>query len=95
VDVTLQYFDGCLNWQTADTRLRALADELGFRIAYREVMSSEQAEELSFRGSPTIIVDGHDPFPTAGQPGLACRIYQTPGGPAGAPTVEQLRSALA
>jgi hypothetical protein len=50
---------------------------------------------LSFHGSPTIIVDGHDPFPTAGQPGLACRIYQTPAGPAGAPTVEQLRSALA
>ena len=95
MEVTLQYFDGCPNWQTTDTRLRALADELGFRIAYRELTSPEEAEELSFHGSPTVLVDGHDPFPAAGQPELACRIYQTPAGPAGAPTDAQLRAALA
>ena len=47
-------------------------------------------------GSPSIQVDGVDLFaaPDAAV-GLACRVYPTPDGPAGAPTVEQLRAALA
>ncbi|MGH3520932.1 MAG: hypothetical protein ACRDQ7_26860 [Haloechinothrix sp.] len=45
-------FDSCPNWRTADERLRTLADELGFRIAYRQVTSTEDAEALSFPGSP-------------------------------------------
>jgi hypothetical protein len=96
VDVTLLYFDGCPSWQAADERLRALADELGFEVAYREVDTPEVAEEVGFRGSPTVLVDGRDPFADGDEPvGLSCRIYQTPNGPAGAPTTAQLRDALA
>jgi hypothetical protein len=41
-------------------------------------------------------VDGVDVFaePDAGV-GLSCRVYRTPDGLAGAPTMEQLRAALA
>lgn len=82
--------------ETTDQQLRSLADELGFDLAYRKVESPEAAEELSFRGSPTVLIDGSDPFARGGEPvGLACRIYQTPDGPAGSPTIEQLREALA
>lgn len=95
MDVTLLYFDGCPSWETTDQQLRSLADELGFDLAYRKVESPEAAEEMSFRGSPTVLIDGHDPFARGGEPvGLACRIYQTPDGPVGSPTVEQLREVL-
>ena len=95
MDITLLYFDGCPSWQTTDQRLRGLADEFAFNLAYRKVESPEAAEELSFRGSPTVLIDGRDPFARGDEPvGLACRIYQTPDGPAGSPTVAQLREVL-
>lgn len=95
MEVTLLHFDGCPSWEVADERLRKLADEFGFDLSYQKVDTPEEAEALSFRGSPTILVDGRDPFAGGDDPvGLACRIYQTPDGPAGAPTVEQLREVL-
>lgn len=94
-EVTLLYFDGCPAWQIADQRLRSLADELEFTLDRRKVETPEVAEDWSFRGSPTILVDGHDVFADGSEPvGLSCRIYQTPAGPAGSPTVEQLRNVL-
>jgi len=55
----------------------------------------EDAERVGFHGSPSILVDGVDVFagPNAAV-GLSCRVYRTPDGPAGAPTMEQLRAAL-
>ena len=95
MDVTLLYFDGCPSWQTTNRRLRELADEYGVDLAHREVDTPQAAEEMSFRGSPTVLVDGRDPFAQGDEPvGLSCRIYQTPDGPAGSPTLEQLRSVL-
>lgn len=95
MQVTVLYFDGCQSWQTADERLQALAGKLGFELAYRQVETPELAAELEFRGSPTILVDGQDPFAVGDELfGLSCRIYQTPDGPAGSPTVEQLRRAI-
>ena len=95
MEVTLLYFDGCPSWQTTDRRLRELADEFRFDLAYREVHTPQAAEELSFRGSPTVLVDGRDPFAQGDEPpGLSCRIYQTPDGPAGSPTTDQLREVL-
>lgn len=92
MDVTLLYFDGCPSWQVADQRLRMLADEYGLEVTYRKVDTPEAAEQLGFHGSPTILVDGRDPFAEGDEPaGLSCRLYQTPEGQAGAPTVEQLR----
>jgi hypothetical protein len=62
-----------------DERVRALVDEPGLRIRYQMVPSREDAVALSFHGSPAIFVDGSDPFPASDPPGLACRIYDTPG----------------
>ncbi len=96
VTVTLLYFDDCPNWQVADAHLRALAAERpGLRIERRLVDTPGEAERTGFRGSPTILVDGVDVFADPDTPvGLSCRIYQTPDGPAGSPTLEQLRAAL-
>jgi hypothetical protein len=58
------------------------------------VATPEDAERLRFVGSPTVLVDGRDPFTDGGTFGLSCRVYPTLDGLAGAPTVEQLREAL-
>jgi hypothetical protein len=54
------------------------------------------AAQAGMHGSPTLLIDGTDPFAAPGQaPGLACRLYQDAAGrPAGAPAVQALRHAL-
>jgi hypothetical protein len=95
VEVAVLYFDGCPNWRTADQRVSALADERGITVTRRKVTTSHEAEAVGLRGSPTILVDGRDPFARGDEPaGLSCRVYQTPDGPAGAPTMAQLRAVL-
>ncbi|TFD68088.1 thioredoxin family protein [Cryobacterium ruanii] len=60
------------------------------------VDSAETAARVLFAGSPTILVDGVDLFPTDGRTNdLACRIYLTPNGLAGSPTEQQIEAALA
>jgi hypothetical protein len=62
-------------------------------VERRVVATVEDAEVARFRGSPTILVDGVDPFALGDEPfGLACRVYQTPDGLAGVPTAEQLEA---
>jgi hypothetical protein len=94
--VELLYFKGCPNWRAADQRLHTLAREQGFKVQHRLVSTPEEAKAREFRGSPTIMVDGRDLFAGGDEPiGLSCRLYRTPDGPAGAPTVDMLRAALA
>ena len=99
MDVKLLYFEGCPNWRLAEVRLHKVLAELGRDLSalrYQLVTSPEQAEALAFRGSPTIVIDGRDPFADPGDPvGLSCRLYRGSGGVEHAPTVEQLRSVLA
>ena len=93
--VELLYFEGCPNWRTVERRLRSLAEEQDFDLHFRLVSTPEEAEAAQFRGSPTIVIDGRDPFAQGDEPfGLSCRLYRTPDGPAGAPTIEMLRAAL-
>lgn len=96
MDVVLQYFDDCPNWKRTATHLDALAAEVpGLVVSLQRVETTEEAERLNFRGSPSILVDGVDPFaPDDAPAGLACRVYPTPHGPAGSPTLEQLRTAI-
>lgn len=94
--LTLLYFDGCPHWTDADRLLSEIAVELGDVVIERRIVDTpERAIEEQFRGSPTILVDGTDPFADPDAPvGLSCRIYQTPHGPAGVPTKSQLAEAV-
>jgi hypothetical protein len=95
VQVTLLYFDGCPNWETTYQQLKTLSAELHFGLDRRQVDTPEEADRLAFRGSPTVLVDGQDPFAAGDEPvGLSCRVYLTDAGLAGAPTEQQLREAL-
>ena len=91
------YFEGCPNWQTADAALREARDITGVDVAieYRRIETEQEAQDAGFTGSPTLLVGGHDPFPAPNVPvGLSCRVFRTPGGLAGSPTVDQLVSVL-
>ena len=98
MDVRLLYFEECPNWHLAESRLReALADwgEEAPSVPLEMVSTPEQAERAGFRGSPTILVNGRDPFADPTDPvGLSCRVYRGAAGLEHAPTVEQLRTAL-
>lgn len=98
MDVRLLYFDGCPHWAVADDRLRTALARVGRddeQIQHVLVETPEDAERLGFIGSPTILVDGRDPFATGDeQAALACRVFSTADGRAGSPTVEQLVEVL-
>jgi hypothetical protein len=97
LEVTLQYFDDCPNWQLAERDLKEAIRQLDLDadVTYRKVASHEDAEELGFRGSPTILVSGRDPFAEADAPvGLSCRVYRTGKGSSGTPGVDALKRAL-
>lgn len=93
--IELLYFEDCPHWKIADERLQPLAAARGIEVEHRLVTSPEEAQAARFRGSPTILIDGRDPFAGADEAfGLSCRVYQTADGPAGSPTTEQLEAAL-
>ena len=96
--VELFYFDGCPNWTVASDRLAEAIIALGrtdVTVVRRQVETAEEADAVGFTGSPTVRVDGRDPFATGGEHvGLACRVYTTPDGLGGSPTVAQLMEAL-
>lgn len=90
-------FCGCPNWQETDGRLREALTLAGVdaEVHLVEVTTPEDAERLRVRGSPTVLVDGTDPFALESDPvGLSCRVFRTPDGLRGAPTVQQLIDAV-
>jgi len=94
LNVELLYFESCPNARIVDVRLTALESELRFRLSRREVTTPgsrtpwfpEVRQPSSWTGRP--FVGGQEPI------GLSCRIYETPAGPAGCPTDQQLREAV-
>ncbi len=92
MDLEVVYFAGCPHWRTAAARVRQVAAEIGVVVRDRCVTD---ADATGFAGSPTILVDGRDPFADGEwRGGLSCRLYTTPAGPSGSPTVDQLRLAI-
>jgi hypothetical protein len=95
--IELLYFDGCPSYQTADRLLReALAEENhSATIEMIKIETEADAQRWKFVGSPTIRLDGVDPFPRdETNYGLECRVYVTPDGYRGWPTKAMLRDAL-
>jgi|Tabmets5t2r1_1033131.scaffolds.fasta_scaffold00079_11 hypothetical protein len=73
-------------------RLRAALDRVGLAdVVLTERVIDDPAEAMAagMHGSPTILVDGHDPFAESGtEPSVSCRLFRTPNGYDGAPSVE-------
>ncbi|HSN06873.1 MAG TPA: thioredoxin family protein [Candidatus Angelobacter sp.] len=98
--VTVLYVEDCPSWRVADRRLAEALRAVGLGgvvVDRRLVTSDEEARRTGFSGSPTILLDGVDPFHEGADDavGLSCRLYRTPSGLAGSPTLDQLVEVLA
>lgn len=72
----------------ADTGVRA-------HVTITTIATHDQALQRGFTGSPTILLNGSDPFATPDSPAaLTCRLYPTPDGLRGVPELQHLRRAL-
>ncbi|MFH2101756.1 MAG: thioredoxin family protein [Chloroflexota bacterium] len=97
MQIDLLYFDGCPSWQDGLENLKPAlhAERLEAEINLIKVKDDEQANRLKFLGSPSYRANGQDWWPEARPTyGLSCRVYSTPQGMRGAPTVEMLREKL-
>lgn len=98
MDIEILHIEECANWQRAGDAVRSALDQLALAdvgIRFRLLSTSAEAAAVPFAGSPTVLIDGADAFPSDGRTSdLACRIYRTQTGFAGAPTVEQLVEVL-
>ena len=77
--------------------LRQALDELGRspdEMTVRVIVDERAAIEAGMRGSPTVLIDGTDPFSDIGAPvSVSCRLYAG-AGRSPAPSVDLLRQAL-
>lgn len=97
MELTVLTVPGCPNAAALEDRLAAaLADYPGAVVHRRQVADEREAALTGMAGSPTLLINGADPFAVEGQvPGLSCRLYRDAAGRlAGAPSVEDLRRAL-
>jgi hypothetical protein len=98
MQASLIYFDSCPHWRVARERLRqAIQDaEVGaVSVVVRVVITHREAVGCGLCGSPTILIDGADPFAGADlHAGIYCRQFTTEAGPDVAPSVAQLVAVL-
>ncbi len=95
--IELLYFDGCPSWENGLKNLEAALQEEGLSVPVElvRVIDDQSAAQLKFLGSPSFHVDGHDLWHEDRENYLlSCRIYPTPNGIKGFPTVVMLREQL-
>lgn len=97
MEIDLLYVPECPHRSLARARVDDALASIGLVALVREqeIRTSEEAARFGMLGSPTILVDGRDPFrATDGSSALACRLYTSEAGYMGAPSVEQLIEVL-
>ena len=98
MDIELLVIDGCPHEGAAGIVLRRALNDVGLGrvpIRTRLVTTEREARDLDFPGSPTVRINGEDPFEHRSQDfGLACRTYVTGGVRSAVPDLHLLRQAL-
>jgi hypothetical protein len=91
VELTVLLVPGCPTAEVLRQRLaEVLAGRADVRVAWREVGDGGEAVRLGMHGSPTLLVNGADPFVREGETAsLSCRL------PGALPSADQLRTLLA
>jgi hypothetical protein len=95
--IELLYFDGCPSWENGLKNLETALQEEGLTASVEivKVMDDADAARLKFPGSPHFRADGQDFWPEERKNySLSCRVYSTPEGIKGFPTVAMLRQQL-
>lgn len=95
--IELLYFDGCPSWQTGLEKLKTALrmEQLDHSVELVKVKDDSEADQLKFLGSPSFRINAHDIWPEERETySLSCRVYITPEGMKGWPSVEMLREKL-
>lgn len=94
--LTILHVPDCPNVATLQDRVKQASDGDAVEFTLRVVDNEELAAELGMAGSPTLLVDGVDPFAEPGRSvGVSCRLYRDETGHlSGAPSLAQLRRVL-
>lgn len=96
MQITILAVPDCPNAPVVTERIRAALDGQVASIELIEIADEGDAARWGMAGSPTILVDGFDPFAAPSTAGsLSCRLYRTADGAiAGSPSVDELRRVL-
>jgi hypothetical protein len=97
MQLTILAVPGCPNAPVMEDRLAAvLGDRADVPVSTEVISDEDQAARRGMHGSPTLLIDGADPFAEPGQsPSMSCRLYRDESGSlAGAPSVAQLRQVI-
>jgi hypothetical protein len=94
--VDLIYERDCPNVALARANLRRALEDLGVTQPWQEhlIGDPERPSRVRGYGSPTILVDGVDVAGASPGSEACCRVYATPQGRAGAPSVGQIAAAI-
>lgn len=95
--LTVLAVPGCPNAPVLTGRLAAvLSGRADVSVSHELIRDESQAARWGMHGSPTLLIDGMDPFAEPGQPpSMSCRLYRTDDGHAsGAPSIDRLRQAI-
>lgn len=81
--------------QRLSEALAARADST-IDVEFHTLVTDDDAAQWQFNGSPTLLIDGHDPFPVSTQTqGPSCRIYRNADGLESAPSISDISAAIA
>ncbi|MBI4936334.1 MAG: thioredoxin family protein [Actinobacteria bacterium] len=85
MEIVVLHVADCPNVTVVLERIAAACGEFPVQISTRLVETDSEAATLGMRGSPTVLIDGHD-VGYGGEVGIACQLHL--------PTVDNLRSAI-
>lgn len=99
MQVELLVVSDCPNEAPTYERLRQALDDAGRNdtpIMVRTITDDTVDAVPKFAGSPTVVIDGTDPFVEQASPGagMSCRVYRSAAGMSGAPSLDALRRAV-
>jgi Alkylmercury lyase len=95
--LTVLAVPGCPNASVLGDRLTAVRDgRAGVWVSHQVISDENEAARWGMHGSPTLLIDGADPFAEPGQASsMSCRLYHDENGQlSGAPSLSQLRHAI-
>lgn len=91
--IELLYFGGCPGAPEALAAIKRVVAEAELEADVVPIDVGDAAHP-GFSGSPTVLVDGEDPFPATRTDAISCRLYETPDGPRSSPNDAMLRTAI-
>ncbi|MEU3747318.1 MULTISPECIES: organomercurial lyase [Streptomyces] len=94
--ITILTVPDCPNAPVVRERITGALDGRSAEVELVDVREEAEAARWGMTGSPTVLLDGVDPFAVPGAPtSVSCRLYRDADGRAdGAPSVQALRQAL-